>query len=491
MVTRSTGNLLTLAAGAPTRGRGGAIDVPRPRFRWSTRVLLPLAMLLGAVGVLGYSARESLRPAVEVTVLPVIARPPALIEASPEARSASTPAARVILAQAPGWVEPEPYAVLVQPLIEGVVREVHVLEGERVEAGQVVVTLIDEDARLALERADAEVLTERASVERMKADLPIALARVAELRDEVERKRGLVEIRGISEGEFTRLTLRLKAAEAEADAARAAVAVAEAALKRAEVERRTAQLALERTVIRAPVSGVVLSRTVQPGTRISMAISGGGGGGGAGGGGAGMSAMLSLYDPARLQVRADVPLADFGKIALGTRAEVTTEALPDVVLTGEVRRIVHEADIQRNTVAVKVVLDAPPSVLKPDMLMRVRFVSGGEATSAGAGAPRDGEAVAELRLYVPEAALTERASDRAVVWLARPTRGGRAVAERRDVTLQSAADAGYVRVLDGVKAGDRVIVQSSGPLAPGGIVRVRDDSIAVHAMEGAVDHALH
>lgn len=489
MVTRSTGNLLTLAAGAPTGGRGGAIDVPRPRFRWSTRVLLPLAMLLGAVGVLGYSARESLRPAVEVTVLPVIARPPALIEASPEARSASTPAARVILAQAPGWVEPEPYAVLVQPLIEGVVREVHVLEGERVEAGQVVVTLIDEDARLALERADAEVLTERASVERMKADLPIALARVAELRDEVERKRGLVEIRGISEGEFTRLTLRLKAAEAEADAARAAVAVAEAALKRAEVERRTAQLALERTVIRAPVSGVVLSRTVQPGTRISMAISGGGGG--AGGGGAGMSAMLSLYDPARLQVRADVPLADFGKITLGTRAEVTTEALPDVVLTGEVRRIVHEADIQRNTVAVKVVLDAPPPVLKPDMLMRVRFVSGGEATSAGAGAPRDGEAVAELRLYVPEAALTERASDRAVVWLARPTRGGRAVAERRDVTLQSAADAGYVRVLDGVKAGDRVIVQSSGPLAPGGIVRVRDDSIAVHAMEGAVDHALH
>ncbi|MCL4212013.1 MAG: efflux RND transporter periplasmic adaptor subunit, partial [Phycisphaerales bacterium] len=221
------------------------------------------------------------------------------------------------------------------------------------------------------------------------------------------------------------------------------------------------------------------------------AVAGGGGGGGAGGGGAGMSAMLSLYDPARLQVRADVPLADFGKIALGTRAEVTTEALPDVVLTGEVRRIVHEADIQRNTVAVKVVLDAPPSVLKPDMLMRVRFVSGGEATSAGAGAPRDGEAVAELRLYVPEAALTERASDRAVVWLARPTRGGRAVAERRDVTLQSAADAGYVRVLDGVKAGDRGIVQSSGPLAPGGIVRVRDDSIAVHAMEGAVDHALH
>lgn len=483
MVTRSTGNLLTLAAGAPTGARGGGIDVPRPRFRWSTRVLLPLALLLGAVGVLGYSARESLRPAIEVTVLPVIARPPAMIEASPEARSASTPAARVILAQAPGWVEPEPYAVLVQPLIEGVVREVRVLEGERVEEGQVMVTLIDEDARLALERAEAEVLTEQAAAERMKADLPIALARVAELRDEVERKRGLVEIRGISEGEFTRLTLRLKAAEAEADAARAAVAVAEAALRRAEVERRTAQLALDRTVIRAPVSGVVLSRTVQPGTRISMATSGSGG--------AGMSALLSLYDPARLQVRADVPLADFGKITLGTRAEVTTEALPDAVLTGEVRRIVHEADIQRNTVAVKVVLDAPPPVLKPDMLMRVRFVGGGEATSAGAAALRTGEAVAELRLYVPEAALTERASDRAVVWLARPTRGGRAVAERREVTLQSAADAGYVRVLDGVKAGDRVIVQSNGPLAPGGVVRVRDDSIAIPATAGVVDHALH
>lgn len=485
MVTRSPGNLLTLASGASAAapsGVGRIADVPRPPFRWSTRVFLPLILLLGTAGVLGYSMRESLRPAIDVDVLPVIARPPALPELG---STLSTPAAapRVVLAQAPGWVEPEPYAVLVQPLIEGVVREVHVLEGEHVEEGQVVVTLVDEDARLVLERAEAELLAALATVERMKAEVPIAQARVAELRDEVERKRGLVVIGGVSEGEFARLTLRLKAAEYEADAAEVAVTIAEAAVRRADVERRTAQLALDRTVIRAPMSGVVLARTVQPGTRVSMATSGSG---------ERMPPLLSLYDPARLQVRADVPLADFGKIAVGTRAEVTTEALPDMVLTGEVRRIVHEADIQRNTVAVKVVLDAPPAVLKPDMLMRVRFVSGGNGQPPGEGDQAASEDAAELRLFAPQSALSDRHGDRAITWVAVPARGGRAVAEQREVTLGGQAENGYVRVTAGLKAGDRVVVSAGGVLRPGVVVRIREQAGDSHTVAaGGIDHALH
>ena len=58
--------------------------------------------------------------------------------------------------------------------------------------------------------------------------------------------------------------------------------------------------------------------------------------------------ILSMYDPHQLQVRAEVPLAEAGKIQIGLPAEIRVEAMPDRVFRGELTRIVHEADVQRN-----------------------------------------------------------------------------------------------------------------------------------------------
>ena len=64
---------------------------------------------------------------------------------------------------------------------------------------------------------------------------------------------------------------------------------------------------------------------------------------GAASSGRGMSgAVVRLYDPARLQVRVDVPLVDAAKVGVGTAAQITTEALPNVVFRGSVTRVVHE-----------------------------------------------------------------------------------------------------------------------------------------------------
>ena len=77
-----------------------------------------------------------------------------------------------------------------------------------------------------------------------------------------------------------------------------------------------------------------------------------------------------------------MPLAEVARIGVGQPAEITLDLLPDRVFKGEVTRLVHRADLAKNTVPVKVRLIDPDPRLKPDMLARVRVMpsSGDSAT---------------------------------------------------------------------------------------------------------------
>src|SRR5262245_10380323 len=120
--------------------RNGASAPPAAAGRrpWLSRYLLPVAVLLGFVGVFGYAARDGLRPARPVTVVPVLVT-----------RSAVQPAGTPLF-QAAGWVEPRPTPVIVTALTDGVVEQLLVVEGQEVRAGEPVARLIDADAKLAL-----------------------------------------------------------------------------------------------------------------------------------------------------------------------------------------------------------------------------------------------------------------------------------------------------------------------------------------------------
>jgi len=430
---------------------------------------LPLILIASLVVVLLYAAREAILPAMDVHVVPVVTRPSTAASAPQFQESGA------VLAQAPGWVEPEPYAIIVQSLVAGVVKEVHVLEGETIAAGDVVATLIGEDAVLEVERTQAETAVAQAALSRAHAEEEVARARIDEMQDEVDRKRPLVAIGGVSEGEFARLELRLKALAAELNVAAAAAQAAQASAHRAGVMQREAELSLSRTTVRSPVSGVVLTRSVVPGSLVSLSMNSTSEQPALG--------LVSVYDPARLQVRAEVPLADFGKIGVGTLAEVTTEAMPGVTVYGKVIRIVHEADIQRNTVQVKVLLDNPPDVLKPDMLTRVRFVSGGQAGTPANDDMASASSAAGLELFAPVEAVMDRSGE-PFVWIAALSNAGSApTAQRRAVTLGNELPNGYVQVITGVNPGDRLITHAPPDLADGSRVRIIGEADAA-AEEG-------
>src|SRR5262245_53857010 len=107
------GDLRTLA-----RAGGDAVErpaaIPRPRFAWKSRVLLPATILLILLLLLGYTAQDALWPARGVTVVPVV------VKTGVSDGGGAVPVGTTV--QAPGWVEPDPYPISVAALADGVVR---------------------------------------------------------------------------------------------------------------------------------------------------------------------------------------------------------------------------------------------------------------------------------------------------------------------------------------------------------------------------------
>jgi len=487
-MTTVTSDLAVLA-----RAPQAADAVPPPKSRWKTRVLLPGVILAVFAGLLVWAARDVLLPGVPVRVVPVVVK-------------TTAQATGTAMFQAPGWIEADPYITNVTVLADGVVKDVLVLEGAAVKAGQEIVRMVDDDARLALDRAAADLKKAKASHEAAKrewehpverervvavaeaalaevdaeakkldSEIAVESARVGELAEQLRREEMAGVGEAIPEYQVVRTRLQLKTQQAALEATRSRRPVLEAkrrevqaqlhaarenlrlriperraldetaaALARAKVVRDEADLRLSRMVVKAPVDGIVLRRFVEPGTKLML----------------GMDTKTSghavwLYDPKNLQVRVDVPLADAGNVSVGQKAEVTVEVLPDRTFNGNVTRITHEADIQKNTLQVKVRIDEPLPELKPEMLARVKFL---------AVAKEGASSTEKARVFAPEKLLSRTDKGRAKAWVVDPARG---MAVRREVTTGPGKMNGWVEIVDGLAPGDRLIADAPATLEDG------------------------
>ncbi|MCA8951805.1 MAG: HlyD family efflux transporter periplasmic adaptor subunit, partial [Planctomycetes bacterium] len=146
----------------------------------------------------------------------------------------------------------------------------------------------------------------------------------------------------------------LAVASAELERLRQRVAAAATELAIAERELGWA----ERVV--APVDGIVMRLDAMPGQTT----------------GPGSGAIVALYDPNHLQARLDVPLDSVAEIRSGQDVELTSEITGKTVVAGEVLRIQHVTDLLKNTLQVKVRLEAPPAIWRPETLCRARFFRG-------------------------------------------------------------------------------------------------------------------
>lgn len=158
-------------------------------------LFVPIIVAVATLGLLLWSAWPVLRPARTVRVAQAVFDLAQASEPAAERPEQNAgPTGKTV--QAAGWIEPEPYRIACAALADGVVQSVEVLEGDRVERGDPVARLVDEDAKLALRRAEAELGAARAALELARAELAAAESSWAspiELERAVEAGRALLE----------------------------------------------------------------------------------------------------------------------------------------------------------------------------------------------------------------------------------------------------------------------------------------------------------
>lgn len=502
-------DLGTLARRRPPGGE----DLRPPR-RW-LRFAVPLVLLAVFLVVLASSLEGLLRGARPVSLV----RPEPVVGAD-----AGQAAPGSVAAQAAGWVEPDPFPVLVTALADGVVAELLVQESEAVAEGQVLARLVDEDARLALARSEALLAKARADERRMQAELSAARAAfeaptalleavaVGEADRAGRRAEALHRLEAVAKGRAL-LTLaqeelvvqrelaaagaagarQVEIAAARVEEARAELAILEADAALADADARVAEarreralrdlelriedslrvrlaeagcesaaadvdearalrdeaaLRLARMEVRAPARGLVLERLATVGTSLM----------------AGEGSVVSLYDPSSVRVRVDVPQQDLAKLFVGQEARIDNDARRGRSYRGQVLRVVRQADIQKVTLQAHVrVLDGD-ELLRPEMLVQVRFlVPEHEPGSAGGAA---GEATLDAtRVSIPARLLLP--GDR--VWVVDGLSGRAAQRELRVLSrageravIGSGLDLSHKlidRGREGLRVGDRLAVE--------------------------------
>jgi multidrug efflux pump subunit AcrA (membrane-fusion protein) len=470
-------------------------------------------IISGLSALLLWTTRDRWLPARDVTILPVVST-------TNQDQKSGTP-----LFQTAGWIEPRPSAVKATALADGVVSEVLVVAGQAVDAGQPIAKLIDTDAQLALRRAiavrdlrqaelDQAQASAAAAAQRLKypvhlqaqvAEGEAALARseieaaklpfllqtaqsevnyaeklfnnresakeslAGRLVDEARNQRDAAvaaweelqqrHARLVAEQSALRdqvvavkqqLALGISEHQAVAES-NAAIAAARARLTEADLDVEHAELVVERMTIRAPIAGRILERLVEPGSSL-MGIDKGGG--------HESSTIATLYDPASLQVRADVRLEDFAKVVPDQEIRIETASSPSG-LRGRVLLSTSTANIQKNTVEVKVAIIDPPDVLRPEMLVTATFLA--PPTTATA----DGVTTV-TRVLVPRDLVVE-IDGRPHVWVMTPTQR----AEHRALQLGLPHGEDLIQVVAGLTLTDKLIVEGRQSMSEGTRVRPR------------------
>ncbi len=477
---------------------------------------LVASLTLGLMAILGIAMEAFLFPPHSVTVVPVIAT-------RSEAQAEGT-----VVFQAAGWIEPRPSLVNVAAMVEGVVDEVLVVEGQSVQMNDTIAKLVDTDAKLAVRQANATLRLRKSELESREAECKAAKLR---FENPVHLQAPLAEAQSLlakSETELAKLPFQLQIAEAqlkfadeglkgkegsegaisarvlgqarndqfsafttveelkqrkprlksEIDAIRSRVDAlssqlsllidetlqvehssarrnaAAASLDEAQLAVEISELKVRRTNVLAPIPGRILRILVQPGSRVmglemTSAPS--------------SSTVASMYDPNRLQVRVDVRLEDFTRVMPGQSVRIETASIREPIL-GTVLLPTSSANIQKNTIEVKVAIDEPPAGIRPEMLASASFIS-------VASDSKDSSSRSEkLSLYVPPE-LVQSNDGVKFVWIV--DTNSRAI--RRSVVIGPIRPGNLVEVSDGLFPTDRLIASGYDSLRQNSKVDVRGE----------------
>ena len=266
------------------------------------------------------------------------------------ARPANTQEAETLL-NASGYVTPRRRAT-VAAKITGRVTSVLFDEGMRVQEGQLLATLDDSDAKRALDSAIADRKASQAAIADYQVQLKyaeIALRRTQELHDAQVQSQDALDVAGTN-----------------VDSLKAKIALAKDQVDASATRIEQAQQNVDNCVIRAPFSGIIVSKDAQVGEMVSPLSAGGG---------FTRTGIATIVDMNSNEIEVDVNEAYIARVQPGQKVMATLDAYPDWQIPSHVRTIIPTADRQKATVKVRISFDQLDPRILPDMGVKVAFLS--------------------------------------------------------------------------------------------------------------------
>jgi HlyD family secretion protein len=264
-----------------------------------------------AVAMIGFRVRGSGGPAADM---------------GPQAIAAERGPIRVIVS-ASGVLEPI-YQVEVKSKASGLIEKMPVEEGDTVVEGQLLAELDKTEAQSEYDQA--------------KANLASAQANLQYLRTHLARQEELYEKKLISDLEMEETKLELVRAESQRVGA--------------EANLTTATQRLDDTIVRSPIAGVVLLKSVEAGQIISSGINSYTGG----------TTIAAVADMSQMLVRTSVDEVDIGSVEVAQIASVRPDAFPTEVNRGRVIRIAPQGQVEQNVTTFEVTVQIP----NPDLRLK-------------------------------------------------------------------------------------------------------------------------
>lgn len=327
----------------------------------------------------------------------------------------------------------------------------HVMEGDDVEKGEVLLVLRSDDIAAQVRQAQAQ-LNELATSRRPQAAVTLANAEIqlAQAKRETTRRkelsqRSLIAAEALEQAQQTELLARNIFEMASLRVASLAPGKIEEVLLNERLAALQAQLA--KTLVRSEVKGTVLTRNVEPGDLVQPG-----------------HVLFTIALNGNTELRVPLDERNLSRLALQQNAVVIADAYADKPFAARINFIAPSIDPQRGTVEVRLSIDPVPDFLRQDMTVSVNIET----------------ARREQALVIPNDALGAVQGNYAQVLLRKDGK-----LQRTQITLGLRGLA-MSEVVAGLSAGDQVIADATSTLADGTRMRLTLQNMAqVNSLQNA------
>ncbi len=230
------------------------------------------------------------------------------------------------IVNASGKIYPE-IEVKVSPDISGEITELTVQEGDTVKKGKVLARIYADIYSIQANQASSGVLQSQAQVDNSRAGINALQAQLDQAEKSYNMQKQLFDDKVISRNEFNVAESNYKSAQANFNAAKQGIRGGQAAVQSAQANLAKANKDLGRTVIVAPMDGVVSLLSVKKGEKVAGNSFNVG------------TEMLRIADMSKIEIRVDVGESDIPKLHLGDSAIISVDAYNDRKFKGIVTQI--------------------------------------------------------------------------------------------------------------------------------------------------------